>query len=240
MIELEHVYRTYHVGDTTLNALEDVSEAIPDGDYVAVMGPSGSGKSTLLNVIGCLDRPTAGTYRIDGTDVGSLDEEALCRIRRDTIGFVFQTFHLIARMTAAENVAFPMLFASIPRAKRETRVAAALDAVGLTQRATHRPAEMSGGERQRVAIARATAMRPQVLLADEPTGNLDSASGEQVLALLEQMNRDGLTLLVVTHDPAVAARARRGLLMHDGRIARRLDRAELDARARAAAAGAPA
>ncbi len=221
MIELERVTKTYRMGDQTLHALDEVSETIEAGEYVAVMGPSGSGKSTLLNVIGCLDRPTSGRYRLDGEDVGALSEAELSRIRGHKIGFVFQTFHLVARLSAGENVAFPMLFAGIPRAERRARVTAALEAVDLADRIEHRPAEMSGGERQRVAIARATIMRPQVLLADEPTGNLDSASGRQVMALLEGMNAEGLTLLVVTHDPAVADRAQRVLVMQDGGIVER-------------------
>ena len=221
MIELERVTKTYRMGDQTLHALDEVTETIEAGEYVAVMGPSGSGKSTLLNVIGCLDRPSSGCYRLDGEDVGALSEAELSRIRGHKIGFVFQTFHLVARLSAGENVAFPMLFAGIPRAERRARVTAALEAVDLADRIEHRPAEMSGGERQRVAIARATIMRPQVLLADEPTGNLDSASGRQVMALLEGMNAEGLTLLVVTHDPAVADRAQRVLVMQDGGIVER-------------------
>ena len=228
MIELEDVVRTYRVGDESLNALDGVSEQIHDGEYVAIMGPSGSGKSTLLNVIGCLDRPTSGRYRVDDVDVGSLAEEDLCRLRGETIGFVFQTFHLVPRLSAAENVAFPMLFAGITGSERNERVREALAAVGLSHRADHRPSELSGGERQRVAIARATVMQPKVLLADEPTGNLDSASGSQVMKLLEQMNADGLTLIVVTHDPMIAVRASRALLMKDGRIDERLGREALD------------
>jgi putative ABC transport system ATP-binding protein len=196
------------------------------------MGPSGSGKSTLLNVIGCLDRPTSGTCRIDGQDVGTLDQAELSRIRSRKIGFVFQVFHLVPRLSAAENVAFPMLFAGIPRPERRTRVAQALEAVGLADRAHHRPAQLSGGERQRVAIARATIMRPQVLLADEPSGNLDSAAGRQVMALLEDMNANGLTLVVVTHDPAIASRAQRVLVMRDGAIVDHLRGAELAGGAR--------
>jgi putative ABC transport system ATP-binding protein len=209
------------MGDETLHALNDISETIQAGAYVAVVGPSGSGKSTLLNVVGCLDRPTAGVYRLDGEDVGALPEEEVSSIRRDKIGFVFQTFHLVPRLSAEENVAFPMIFAGVPRIERQERVEAALQAVDLARRARHRPAELSGGERQRVAIARATVMRPQVLLADEPTGNLDSAAGRQVLDLLEEMNASGLTLIVVTHDPGVAARAGRTLVMRDGRIVER-------------------
>jgi len=227
MIELDGVYRTYAMGGQLLHALNDVSESIEAGDYVAVVGPSGSGKSTLLNVLGCLDRPSRGVYRLNGEDVGSLSEEELSSIRRHKIGFVFQSFQLISRLDAAENVAFPMIFAGVPRAERRERVAAALGTVGLGERARHRPAELSGGEQQRVAIARATVMRPQMLLADEPTGNLDSSSGRQVMDVLEGMNADGLTLIVVTHDLTMADRAHRALLMEDGRIVRRAGRGEL-------------
>jgi putative ABC transport system ATP-binding protein len=227
MIELEGVYRTYAMGGQLLHALHDVSETIEAGDYVAVVGPSGSGKSTLLNVLGCLDRPTQGVYRLDGYDVGSLSEEQLSGVRRHKIGFVFQSFHLISRLDASENVAFPMVFAGVPRAERKERVAAALGTVGLQERARHRPAELSGGEQQRVAIARATVMRPQLLLADEPTGNLDSSSGRHVMEVLESMNADGLTLIVVTHDPAMAGRANRALVMEDGRVVQRAGRGEL-------------
>jgi putative ABC transport system ATP-binding protein len=227
MIELDGVYRTYAMGGQSLHALHDVSETIEAGDYVAVVGPSGSGKSTLLNVLGCLDRPSRGVYRLDGEEVGSFSEEELSGVRRHKIGFVFQSFHLIPRLDAAENVAFPMLFAGVPRAERRERVAAALGTVGLEARAHHRPAELSGGEQQRVAIARATVMRPQMLLADEPTGNLDSSSGRHVMEVLEAMNADGLTLIVVTHDPAMAARANRALVMEDGRVVRRAARGEL-------------
>jgi putative ABC transport system ATP-binding protein len=221
MIELDHVSRLYTMGEEPLRALDDVSEVIEAGEYVAVMGPSGSGKSTLLNILGCLDRPNEGVYRLDGDDVGALSEDEVSAIRRHKIGFVFQTFHLVPRLSAAENVAFPMVFAGVPRGERSERVAAALAAVGLARRAAHRPSELSGGECQRVAIARAMVMRPQVLLADEPTGNLDSVAGRQVMDLLEEMNAGGLTLLVVTHDPAIAARASRVLIMKDGRIVER-------------------
>ncbi len=227
MIELDGVYRTYAMGGQLLHALQNVSESIEAGDYVAVVGPSGSGKSTLLNVLGCLDRPSRGAYRLDGEEAGSLPEEQLSSIRRHKIGFVFQSFHLIPRLDAAENVAFPMLFAGVPRAERRERVAAALGTVGLEERVHHRPAELSGGEQQRVAIARATVMRPQLLLADEPTGNLDSSSGRHVMEVLEGMNADGLTLIVVTHDPAMASRANRALVMEDGEVVQRAARGEL-------------
>ena len=227
MIELERVFRTYVMGGQPLHALNDVSETIEADDYVALMGPSGSGKSTLLNIVGCLDRPTSGSYRLDAEDVGALSEAELSRIRRHKIGFVFQTFHLVPRLTAAENVAFPMIFAGVPREERRKRVELALAAVDLSGRLEHRPSELSGGERQRVAIARATVMRPRVLLADEPTGNLDSASGRQVMDVLEGMNAEGLTLIVVTHDPNIARRAKRVVVMADGHIVQRLRGADL-------------
>ena len=222
MIRLEHVSRVFHVGDTVVRALDDISEHIRPGEHVALMGPSGSGKSTLLHVIGCLDRPSSGRYVLDGREVSGLDDAALTEARRHLIGFVFQAFHLVPRLTAAENVELPLVFAGVPRAERHQRVAAGLAAVGLSARAAHRPEQLSGGERQRVAIARAMIMRPRVLLADEPTGNLDTASGRQVLDLLDELHRGGLTLVVVTHDPTVARRAERVLLMVDGRIARRM------------------
>ncbi len=227
MIELDRVSRTYIMGGRPLHALAEVSEVIEAGDYVAVMGPSGSGKSTLLHILGCLDRPTSGSYRLVGRDVGTLTEAELSQVRGRKIGFIFQSFHLVARLSAAENVAFPMVFAGVARAERRERVRVALQEVGLADRAQHRPAELSGGERQRVAIARATVMRPQVVLADEPTGNLDRASGSHVMALLEEMNASGLTLIVVTHNPAVARRANRVLAMSDGRLVQRLRGADL-------------
>lgn len=222
MIELDEVRRSYPVGEEPLLALKDVSARIPAGEYVAVMGPSGSGKSTLLNILGCLDRPTAGTYRLDGRAVGTLSADALSEVRRHEIGFVFQSFHLIGRLTADENVALPMLLAGVPEEERRARMAAALDAVGLAHRAAHRPSELSGGECQRVAIARATVMRPRVLLADEPTGNLDTANGEQIMQLLEHMNAEGLTLIVVTHDPNIGRRSDRVLVLRDGEIVQRV------------------
>jgi len=227
VIRLEHVSRVYQVGETIVRALDDVSEHIGAGEHVAIMGPSGSGKSTLLNVIGCLDRPTSGSYVLDGREVSGLDDGALTAVRRDVIGFVFQSFHLVPRLTAAENVELPMVFAGVPRAERRDRVAAGLAGVGLTTRADHRPDQLSGGERQRVAIARAMVMRPRVVLADEPTGNLDTTSGRQVLELLDRLHAEGLTLIVVTHDPNVARRARRVVVMVDGRIERRLAPAEV-------------
>ncbi len=218
MIELSHVERIYQVGDEQVHALRDVDLGIESGEYVAIMGPSGSGKSTLLNILGALDRPTAGTYRLDGVDVGALGEDQLPAIRRHKIGFVFQSFHLVARLTATQNVELPMVFAGTARRERSERVARALDAVGLSPRASHRPDQLSGGERQRVAIARAIVLGPKILLADEPTGNLDSGSGGEVVRLLERMNSEGLTLIVVTHDPAIGSRSRRRIRLADGRV----------------------
>ena len=219
MIELRGLTRHYKVGDQTVQALQAVSLTIPDGDYLALIGPSRSGKSTLLHLLGCLDRPTSGSYILDGHEVGSLPENDLAAIRSRKIGFVFQFFHLVPRLTAAGNVELPMILAGIRPVERRARVAKALAAVGLTDRAAHRPDQLSGGQRQRVAIARATVMGPSILLADEPTGNLDRASGREIIELIERMNRDGLTVVVVTHDPEVGGRARRILKLVDGRIA---------------------
>ena len=218
MIELRGLSRHFKVGDQIVRALQDINLAVPDGDYLALMGPSGSGKSTLLHILGCLDRPTSGQYLLDGREVGSLPEDDLAEVRSRKIGFVFQFFHLIPRLTAAENVELPMILAGMRPAERRERVAKALGAVGLTDRVAHRPDQLSGGQRQRVAVARATVMGPSILLADEPTGNLDRASGFEVIELIERMNREGLTLVVVTHDPEVGQRARRILKIVDGRI----------------------
>ena len=219
MIELRDIERDFLVGDSVVRALRGVSLTIPDGDYCSIMGPSGSGKSTLLNILGCLDRPTSGTYQLDGVDVASLDDDALSAIRGHRIGFVFQFYHLVPRLTAAANVELPMIFAGVERRERAERVSHALASVGLTPRALHLSEQLSGGERQRVALARAVVMGPSVLLADEPTGNLDSAAGAEIVALLEGMNARGLTLIVVTHDPDIGRRARHRLRLVDGAIA---------------------
>ena len=219
MIELDEVWRTYQVGESRVDALKGVSLSIGGGEHVALVGPSGSGKSTLLHIVGCLDRPTSGTYRFDGREVGGLSDEERSALRQHSIGFVFQFFHLLARLTALGNVELPMLFAGVSREERRERAGKALERVGLARRARHRPDQLSGGERQRVAIARAVVMGPKVLLADEPTGNLDRASAEEVMTLLEEMNRQGLTLVVVTHDPAIAERAGREVRMADGELA---------------------
>lgn len=218
MIQLNGVHRRFRVGDQTVHALSDISLGIASGEYVSIMGPSGSGKSTLLHIIGLLDRPDAGSYRLDGRDVTGLTEQELARLRREHVGFVFQFFHLVPRLTAAENVELPLTLAGVAPPERRERVSGALAAYGLADRAGHRPDQLSGGQRQRVAIARATVTAPTVLLADEPTGNLDRASGHEVVGLLEDLCRQGITLVVVTHDPDLGRRARRQLRMSDGRI----------------------
>ncbi len=218
MIELQNIQRVFQVGDQQVHALRDIDLRITPGEYVSIMGPSGSGKSTLLNIIGLLDRPDAGRYRLDGIDVTTLDDDSQARIRRDKIGFVFQDFHLVPRLNAAENIELPMVLAGIDAAERKQRVTQILARLGLEARAHHRPEQLSGGQRQRVAIARATIMQPAVLLADEPTGNLDRSSGHTITEVLEQLNRDGITLIVVTHDDELGQRARRRLRMIDGQI----------------------
>lgn len=218
MIQLTGIERTFVVGGRPVHALRDVQLAIKSGEYLSIMGPSGSGKSTLLNILGCLDRPTAGSYSFAGEETSTVSETDLSRIRGRQIGFVFQFFHLVPRLTAAANVELPMVFAGIPPDERQQRVSEALAVVGLTPRATHRPDQLSGGEQQRVAIARAIVMNPSLLLADEPTGNLDSVSGGEIVNLIEGMNRGGLTLVVVTHDPKIGERASRQIRLSDGLI----------------------
>jgi putative ABC transport system ATP-binding protein len=218
VIRLHQICRDYAVGDQIVHALDHVDLDIASGEYISIMGPSGSGKSTLLNILGLLDRPTGGTYELSGKDVATLDDDELAALRQAEIGFIFQSFHLISRMTALENVELPLVLAGrSPRARRE-RARAMLDSVGLSPRADHRPDQLSGGERQRVAIARSIIMEPRVLLADEPTGNLDSRSGAEIVNIIESLNTDGLALLVVTHDRELGGRAGRRIRMHDGRI----------------------
>ena len=218
LIELSAIERVFHLGDSEVHALRHLDLSIAPGEYVAIMGPSGSGKSTLLNLLGLLDHPNTGTYRLESRDVTTLSLDEQARVRSERIGFVFQSFHLVPRLTAAENIALPMTLAGIAPAERAKRVKQALKDYGLTDRATHRPNELSGGQRQRVAIARATIMQPAMILADEPTGNLDRATGEEVMRLLEELNQRGVTLIVVTHDTALGARAHRQLLMEDGEL----------------------
>jgi putative ABC transport system ATP-binding protein len=219
VIELTDIERIFVVGDQEVHALRGVDLRIDAGEYLSIMGPSGSGKSTLLNVLGCLDRPTAGDYRLDGKLVKDLGERELAGVRRNMIGFVFQTFHLVPRLDAHANVGLPLLFAGVEPAERKERVDAALAEVALSDRAHHRPDQLSGGQRQRVAIARAIITRPRVILADEPTGNLDTSSGDEIVALLEGLNDGGMTLIVVTHDPEIAQRARRCVRIVDGAVA---------------------
>ena len=218
MIELVDVWRSFSVGGAEIHAVRGVCATFAAGEHAALVGPSGSGKSTLLHILGCLDRPTRGSYLFEGREVGHLAEQERTLLRRFRIGFVFQFFHLLARLTAQGNVELPLLFAGTAREERRERARRALQRVGLAHRAHHRPDQLSGGERQRVAIARAVVMQPALLLADEPTGNLDRSSATEVMGLLEEMNRDGLTLIVVTHDPQIAARAARVLRMEDGRL----------------------
>jgi putative ABC transport system ATP-binding protein len=218
MIRLSAIDRDFVMGDEVVHALRDVTLTLPDGDYVSVMGPSGSGKSTLLNVLGLLDRPTSGSYRLDEIETTTLTEERRAGLRRQRIGFVFQAFHLVPRLSAADNIALPLVLAGVAPKVREPRVRDVLHALDLEERAQHRPDQLSGGQRQRVAIGRAIVMRPALLLADEPTGNLDLHSGTEVIGLLERLNQDGITLIVVTHDMAIGERARRRIRMVDGAI----------------------
>ena len=218
MMELSGICREYVVGEEVVHALDHIDLKIDAGEYVSIMGPSGSGKSTLLNVLGLLDRPSSGIYRLQGEDVSNLDDNALAAHRQRHIGFIFQFFHLIPRLTALENVELPLvLTGAAPRARRE-RATAILESVGLKARLSHRPDQLSGGERQRVAIGRAIVMQPSFLLADEPTGNLDTRSGNEIMQILEQLNRDGIAVLIVTHDAAIGDRARRHLKLRDGKI----------------------
>jgi putative ABC transport system ATP-binding protein len=218
MIALHKIARTYQVGGRPVHALRQLDLEIAAGEYVSIMGPSGSGKSTLLNIIGCLDRPSEGSYVLDGQETSRLSEAELSRVRRHKIGFVFQFFHLVPRLSAVENVELPLVFAGAEPHARRQKVERALASVGLDQRRGHRPDQLSGGERQRVAIARAIVMEPSILLADEPTGNLDSTVGDEIVGLLERMNREGQTLLVVTHDPDIGGRARRQVRLVDGKV----------------------
>ena len=218
MMRLRGICRDYPVGDQVVHALDHVDLDVEPGEYISIMGPSGSGKSTLLNVIGLLDRPNEGSYELAGENVAELDDDALAALRQQQIGFIFQSFHLISRMTALENVELPMLLAGQALKTRRQRATEVLESVGLGPRMTHRPDQLSGGERQRVAIARSIVMRPNVLLADEPTGNLDSKSGTEIIAIIEELNTRGLALLVVTHDPNLGGRAKRQIKMVDGKI----------------------
>ncbi|MEA5414943.1 ABC transporter ATP-binding protein [Synechococcus sp. BA-132 BA5] len=216
--ELVHVSKIYGSGDTEVRALDDLSLTVQQGDYLAVMGASGSGKSTAMNILGCLDRPSAGSYRLNGTDVDSLDDDALADLRNQQLGFVFQQFHLLPQLSAIDNVMLPMIYARIPKEERRRRALAALDRVGLSNRLENKPNQLSGGQQQRVALARAIINDPAMLLADEPTGALDSHTTEEVLSLFGDLNAQGITILLVTHESEVGARADRVVHFRDGRI----------------------
>ena len=216
--ELVHVSKVYGSGDTEVRALDDLSLTVQQGDYLAVMGASGSGKSTAMNILGCLDRPSAGSYRLNGTDVDSLDDDELADLRNQQLGFVFQQFHLLPQLSAIDNVMLPMIYARVPKEERRRRALAALDRVGLSNRLENKPNQLSGGQQQRVALARAIINDPAMLLADEPTGALDSRTTEEVLSLFGDLNAQGITILLVTHEPEVGARADRVVHFRDGRI----------------------
>lgn len=218
IIQASNLRKTYEVGGTLVHALDDLDVCIEKGSYIALMGPSGSGKSTLMNVLGCLDTPTSGRYVLNGNDVSSLSDDELADIRNKEIGFVFQTFNLLPRYTALENVALPMIYAGIPKNERLTRAESVLKKVGLGDRMDHKPNELSGGQRQRVAVARALVMNPSIILADEPTGNLDSVTSDGIMELFGEINRDGNTVIVVTHEEDIAAHAERIIRLKDGRI----------------------
>jgi putative ABC transport system ATP-binding protein len=218
LIEVKNLQKVYRMGDVDVHALRDVSLSIREGESVAVMGPSGSGKSTLMNILGCLDRPTAGTYHLLGEEVSRMDRNALARVRNRTLGFVFQSFNLLSRTSAIENVELPMMYAGVSGRERHKRSREALEKVGLGDRVHHHPNQMSGGQQQRVAIARALVTRPRLMVADEPTGNLDSRTSVEIMALFQELGRSGITLLLVTHEPDIARYASRVVVMRDGLV----------------------
>jgi putative ABC transport system ATP-binding protein len=235
LIRLEDVTKRYAMGSVEVHALRGVSLSVAPGEFTAVMGASGSGKSTLMNIVGCLDRPTSGRYLLGGDEVSRLSSDALAEIRNRTIGFVFQNFNLLSRTTALENVELPLLYAGLRTAERHARAAEALARVGLAERLDHRPNQMSGGQQQRVAIARAIVQRPRLILADEPTGNLDSRTSVEVMALFQELGRTGITILLVTHEPDIAEYASRVVVMRDGRVISDERRSPREARAGALA-----
>jgi len=225
LIETVDLWKSYQMGDEQIHALRGVTIQIESGEYVAIMGPSGSGKSTLMNLIGCLDTPSKGSYLLNGKQVSQMDDNELARIRNEEIGFVFQTFNLLPRATALRNVELPLVYAGVPAKEREQRARAALDKVELSTRMSHRPNELSGGQRQRVAIARALVNNPSILLADEPTGNLDSKTGIEIMGVFERLHAAGNTIVLVTHEPEVAAYAHRAIHIRDGQVEQDVRRA---------------
>ncbi len=228
MLLVEGLCKSYRTGDSELPILKNVSLSVETGEFVAIMGPSGSGKSTFMNMLGCLDRPTSGSYLLDGIEVTSLNDRKLAEVRNQKIGFVFQSFNLLARSTALHNVELPMLYAGVSGSERKKRALAALERVGLAERVHHKPPQLSGGQRQRVAIARALVNKPAILLADEPTGNLDSRSGTEIMAIFQELHEQGVTILLVTHEPDIAQHAERivtfkdGVIIRDEKVERRL------------------
>ncbi len=227
LIETRDLWKTYVMGDEEIHALKGVSISIEKGEYVAIMGPSGSGKSTLMNLIGCLDTPSKGTYLLNNKEVSQMNDNELARIRNEEIGFVFQTFNLLPRATALHNVELPLVYAGIGKAERLNQAKAAIEKVELTHRMTHKPNELSGGQRQRVAIARALVNNPSILLADEPTGNLDSKTGVEIMALFARLHQGGNTIILVTHEPDIAAYAHRVIAIRDGQVERDVKQAPL-------------
>lgn len=225
MIEVENLCKTYQLGNVEVSALKNATFSFDQGEFVAIMGPSGSGKSTLMNLLGCLDLPTSGTYRLDGTNIQGMTADQLAEVRNRRIGFVFQNFNLLPRASALENIELPLLYGRVPDSAKKAMTA--LDRVGLAERARHNPSELSGGERQRVAIARAIVNEPAIILADEPTGNLDSKTGKEIMNIFEQLNQDGVMVLLVTHEREIAQYARHILLMRDGKIVKNAAIAEI-------------